>query len=46
MIELHMTFVHVNFIIMDMVSKIPWHIIPGKPFIRTTCAINDLKEGI
>jgi hypothetical protein len=43
--ELHMTFVHVDFIIMDMRSNTPSHIILGRPFLRTTGAIIDSKEG-
>jgi hypothetical protein len=45
MVELHMTFVHVDFIIMDMGSKTSSPIILGRPFLRTTGAIIDLKEG-
>jgi hypothetical protein len=45
MIELHMTFVHVDFIIMDVRSNTSSTIILGKPFLRTTGAIIDSKEG-
>jgi hypothetical protein len=45
MVELHMTFVPVDFIIMDMGNKTSSPIILGRPFIRTTGAIIDLKEG-
>jgi hypothetical protein len=43
MVELHMTFVPVNFIIMDMGNKTSSPIILGRPFFRTTRAIIDLK---
>jgi hypothetical protein len=45
MVELHMTFVPVDFIIMDMGNKTSSPIILGRPFLRTTGAIIDLKEG-
>jgi hypothetical protein len=45
MVELHMTFVHVDFIIMDMGNKTSSPIILGRPFLRTTGAIIDFKEG-
>ena len=45
MVELHMTFVPVDFIIMDMGSKSSNAIILGRPFLRTTGAIIDSKEG-
>ena len=45
MIELHMAFVPVDFIIMDMENKSPWPIILGRPFLRTTGAIIDSREG-
>jgi hypothetical protein len=45
MIELHMTFVPIDFIIMDMRSNTSSPIILGRPFLRTTCAIIDSKEG-
>jgi hypothetical protein len=45
MIELHMTFVPIDFIIMDMRSNTSSPIIIGRPFLRTTCAVIDFKEG-
>ena len=45
MVELHMTFVPVDFIVMDMGSKTSSPIILGRPFLRTTGAIIDSKEG-
>jgi hypothetical protein len=45
MVELHMTIVPVDFIIIDMGSKTSNPIILGRPFLRTTCAIIDSKEG-
>jgi hypothetical protein len=45
LVELNMTFVHVDFIIMDMEGKIHSPIILGRPFLRSTCAIIDAKEG-
>ena len=45
MVELHMTFVPVDFIIMDMGSKTSSPIIIGRPFLRTTGAVIDSKEG-
>ena len=45
MVELHMTFVPVDFLIMDMGSKTSSPIILGRPFLRTTGAIIDSKEG-
>ena len=45
MIELHMTFVPVDFIVMDMGSKTSSPIILGRPFLRTTGAVIDSKEG-
>jgi hypothetical protein len=44
MIELHMTFVPVDFIIMGMRSNTSSPIILGRPFLRTTGAIIDSKE--
>jgi hypothetical protein len=44
MVELHMVFVPVDFIIMDMESKVSSPIILGRPFLRTTSAIIDSKE--
>ena len=45
MVELHMTFVPVDFVIMDMGNKTSSHIILGRHFLRTTGAIIDSKEG-
>jgi hypothetical protein len=45
MVELHMTFVPVDFIIMDMGNKTSSPIFLGRPFLRTTGAIIDSKEG-
>ena len=45
MVELHMTFMPVDFLIMDMGNKTSSPIILGRPFLRTTCAIIDSKEG-
>jgi hypothetical protein len=45
MVELHMTFVPVDFIIMDMGNKTSNPINLGRPFLRTTGAIIDSKEG-
>jgi hypothetical protein len=45
LVELHMTFVHVDFIIMDMAGKSHSPIILGRPFLKTTGAIIDAKEG-
>ena len=45
MIELHMTFVYVDFLIMDMGNKTSSPIIFGISFLRTTGAIIDSKEG-
>jgi hypothetical protein len=45
MVELHMTFVHVDFFIIDMGSKTSSTIILGRTFLRTTSAIIDSKEG-
>ena len=44
MVELHMTYVPVYFIIMDMGSNTSSPIILGRPFLRTTGAIIDSKE--
>ena len=41
MVELHMTFVPIDFPIMDMGNKTSSHIILGRPFLRTTGAIID-----
>ena len=45
MVELHMTFVPVDFLILDMVNKTSSPIIFGRPFLRTTGAIVDSKEN-
>jgi hypothetical protein len=45
MVELHMTFVPVDFIIMDMGNKNSSPTILGRPFCCTTGAIIDSKEG-
>ena len=45
MVELHMTFVPVDFLIMDVENKTSSPIILGRPFLRTTGAIIDSKEG-
>ena len=45
MVELHMTFVPIDFIVMDMGSKTSSPIILGRPFLRTTGAVIDSKEG-
>jgi hypothetical protein len=39
MIELHTTFVHVDYIIMDMRSNTSSPIILGRPYLKTTSAI-------
>jgi hypothetical protein len=45
MIELHMTFVPLDFFIMDMGNTTSSPIILGRPFLRTTGAIINSKEG-
>jgi hypothetical protein len=45
MIELHMNFVPVDFIIMDMRSNDSSPIILGRHFLRSTGAFIDSKEG-
>jgi hypothetical protein len=45
MIELHITFVPIDFILMDMRSNTSSPIILGRPFLRTTGAVIDSKEG-
>jgi hypothetical protein len=45
MVELHMTFVPVDFIIKDMRNKTSSPIILGRPYLRTTGAIIDSKKG-
>jgi hypothetical protein len=44
-IELHMTFVPIDFTVMDMGSKTSSPIILGRPFFRTTGVVIDSKEG-
>ena len=44
-IELHMTFVPVDFVVMDMGSNSSSPIILGRPSLRTTGAVIDSKEG-
>jgi hypothetical protein len=46
MIELHMNFLHVDFIVMDMRSNTSSPIIIGRPFLRTTGAIIDSMRGL
>jgi hypothetical protein len=45
MVELHMNFVSVDIVTMDMGSKTSSSIILGRPFLRTTCSIIDSKKG-
>jgi hypothetical protein len=45
MTELHMTFVPIDLIVMDMRRNISIPIILGRPFLKTTGAIIDSKEG-
>jgi hypothetical protein len=45
MIELHMTSVHVDFVIMDMGTNTYSPIIIGRTFLRTTSAIINSEEG-
>jgi hypothetical protein len=45
MVELHMTFAPVDFVIMDMGGKSNHHIMLGRPFLRTTGEVIDSKEG-
>jgi hypothetical protein len=45
MIEIYMTFVPADFIMMDMRNNTSSPIIPGRPFLRTTGAVIDSKEG-
>jgi hypothetical protein len=45
LVELHMTIVHVDFIIMGMKGKNHNPIILDRPFLRTTGDIIDAKEG-
>ena len=44
MVEFHMTFVLVDFVIMNMCSNTSSPIILGRPFLRTTGAVIDTKE--
>jgi hypothetical protein len=41
MVELHMNFVLVDFVIMDMRGKTSSPIILGRPFLTTTCGVID-----
>jgi rRNA processing protein Gar1 len=45
MVELHMTYVLVHFIVKDMGRNTSSHIVLGRPFLRTTRFIIDSKEG-
>ena len=45
MVELHMIFVPVDFIIMDMGKNTSSPIILGRPFLRTSGFVIDCKEG-
>ena len=45
MVELHMTFVPIDFLIMDMGDKTSSPIILGRSFLHITGAITDSKEG-
>jgi hypothetical protein len=45
LVELPMTFVPIDFIIMDMEGKSHFLIILARPFLKTTSAIIDAKEG-
>ena len=45
MVELHMTFVPVDFVTMDMGRNTSSPIILGRPFLRTLGDIIDCKEG-
>jgi hypothetical protein len=44
MVELHMTFVHVDFIVINTRSKTFSSIILGRPFLTTAMAVIDAKE--
>jgi hypothetical protein len=46
MIELHMTFVPNDFIVIDIGSKISSSIILGRQFLTTTSVVIDSKEGM
>ena len=45
LVVLHMTFVPVDFVIMDMGKNTSSPIILGRPFLRTAGAVIDWKEG-
>jgi hypothetical protein len=45
MVEFNMTYVPVDFSVMDMTRNTSIPIILGRPFLRTTRAIIDSKEG-
>jgi hypothetical protein len=45
MIGLHMTFVYVEFVVMDMRSNTSSPIILDRPFFRTLGVVIDSKEG-
>jgi hypothetical protein len=45
LVELHMTFMPVDFIIIDMDGKHHSPIILGRSFLITICATTDAKEG-
>jgi hypothetical protein len=45
MIELHMNFVHVDCVVMDMRSNTSSSIIFGRPFVIRTGAVIDSKKG-
>jgi hypothetical protein len=45
LLDLHMIFIHVDFIIMDMDGKVHSPIIFGRPFLRNIGATIDANEG-
>jgi hypothetical protein len=45
MIEVHMNFIPIDFVVMDIRSNTSSPIILGIPFFRTTGAVIDSKEG-
>jgi hypothetical protein len=45
MIEVHMNFIPIDFVVMDIRSNTSSPIIPGIPFFRTTGVVIDSKEG-
>jgi hypothetical protein len=45
MIKLHMTFISVDFVVIDMRRNTSSPIILGRPFLRTADAVIDSKEG-